>query len=146
MRRISVLSLMRCQLSLRWTPLGQRLLSALERCPSYGDSRYCDTSKYLSWTHLQWIHVRLFNLCKTAKAGTLYQKSGIIFLSYNQTFLQANVHGFVASKRNSIHSANWSKTTKYWKLCNLQSCRAPTFLFLSIVHFTTHLSSVRYPY
>ena len=27
--------------------------SATERCPSYGDSRWRDTSKYLSWTHSQ---------------------------------------------------------------------------------------------
>ena len=59
--------------------------------------------------------------------------------------LQANVHGFVVWKLNSIQSENWRKTTKYqtYTFCNLLSCRAPTFPFWGIFHCINHFQIVR---
>ena len=69
--------------------------------------------------------------------------------------LQPNVHGFgfVIWKRNSIHSRNWFKTTKYQKFCYLLSCTAPTSClilsctaptlpFWGIFHYIKHLPIV----
>ena len=44
--------------------------------------------------------------------------------------------------RKSIHSANWSATTKYQTFCNLLSCKAPAFPFCGIFHYIKHFLTV----
>ena len=56
--------------------------------------------------------------------------------------LQLNVHGFVIWKRNSIHSRNWFKTTKYQKCSQFTVITAPTLPFCGIFHYIKHLPIV----
>ena len=57
---------------------------------------------------------------------------------------QANVHGFVAWKRNSLTLRTEARLQDISIIFSLLSCRAPAFPFWSIFHYIKHFKSVRW--